>query len=98
MTEYREVRSMGGSAPGSPTRPAGARLWDPRGDALMHYYLPLTVFRSKDHRSPHSVRGDLRRMHSVCVCATSSAGTPTNTEQERSREELLWLFASTKMP
>ena len=50
------------------------------------------------HTTPNLAGVDLRRGHSACVCATSSAGTPIHTEQERSGEELLWLFASTKKP
>jgi hypothetical protein len=50
------------------------------------------------HTTPDLAGGDLRRGHSACVCATSSAGTPMHTEQGRSGEELLWLFASTKKP
>jgi hypothetical protein len=42
--------------------------------------------------------GDLGSRHAACVCANSRAGTPINTEQERSGEELLWLFASTNKP
>src|SRR5215203_2519522 len=48
LTEFSEVRSMGGSTLGSPTRPAGLGY----GIRVSMHKLPLIVFGSKDHRSP----------------------------------------------